>query len=284
MGGILIAPAFVEIATKGTPFDVFGIPCATGNYSSSVLPILLSVWVMSYVERFFKKHMPDVLGTVFTPFLTMLVMTPISLCALAPLGGWAGQLLGNALYALGSKGGVISIIGGGLLTALWLPMVATGMHLTVIMIAMATFMTTGVDNFALVCITISLWAGYGAELATSLRLKNKEEKAQAFGYFISNTIGGVGEPFIYGVLFNHSRVWITCGIASFVSGALAVGLGVQSYAISASNVLNLLAFAGGDPSNLAKAVICAAVGFVVSLVATYLFGFSKQEIEGAPEE
>lgn len=280
MGGILVAPAFVELANAGAPFSVFGIPCTPAVYGSTAVPILLSVWVMSYIEKFFKKNLPDALTTIFTPFLTMLIMTPIALCALAPLGNFLGIGIGNALYALGTAGGVFSIIGAGILAALWLPLVATGMHVTVIMLAIGNFMATGMDAFVLVMTTISLWSGYGAELASFLRLKEPNEKSAALGYFISNTIGGVGEPFIYGLLFRHSRLWLTCAAGAFTSGVIASALGVKVYNMAASSVLNLLAFIGPDPSNLVKACIAAAAGFAVGLLLTYLFGFTKEEIEG----
>lgn len=280
MGGILIAPAFVELANAAAPFSVFGIPCTPAAYGSTAVPILLSVWVMSYIEKFFKKSLPDALTTIFTPFLTMLLMTPISLCALAPLGNFLGIGIGNALYALGTAGGIFSILGAGILAALWLPLVATGMHVTVIMLALGNFMATGMDAFVLVMTTISLWSGYGAELSSFLRLKEPNEKSAALGYFISNTIGGVGEPFIYGLLFRHSRLWLTCAAGAFTSGVIASALGVKIYNMAASSVLNLLAFIGPEPSNLVKACIAAAAGFTVSLVLTYLFGFSKEEIEG----
>lgn len=280
MGGILVAPAFVELANAAAPFSVFGIPCTPAAYGSTAVPILLSVWVMSYIEKFFKKNLPDALTTIFTPFLTMLIMTPIALCALAPLGNFLGIGIGNALYALGTAGGVFSIIGAGILAALWLPLVATGMHVTVIMLAIGNFMATGMDAFVLVMTTISLWSGYGAELASFLRLKEPNEKSAALGYFISNTIGGVGEPFIYGLLFRHSRLWLTCAAGAFTSGVIASALGVKVYNMAASSVLNLLAFIGPEPSNLVKACIAAAAGFVVGLVLTYLFGFTKEEIEG----
>ncbi len=280
MGGILIAPAFVELAKAGAPFDVFGIPCTPAAYGSTAVPVLLSVWVMSYIEKFFKKVMPDALSTVFTPFLTMLVITPISLCALAPLGGFLGTFIGNSLYAIGTAGGVFSIIGGGLAAALWVPLVATGMHVTVIMLAIGSFMATGMDPFVLVATNMSLWATYGVELACFLRLKEPNEKSAALGYFISNTIGGVGEPFIYGMLFRRSRLWVTNFIASFAAGALAIALGAKVYNMAASSVLNMLAFVGGDANNLVKAVVSAAVGFAIGLVLTYLFGFTKEEIEG----
>ena len=281
MGGILIAPAFIAMASEGATFDVFGIPCIVGDYSSSVVPVLLSVWVMSYVEKFFKRVLPDALTTVFCPFLTMFVMTPISLCALAPLGGLLGSVIGNALFAIGSMGGVISVLGGAIMAALWLPLVATGMHLTVIMLALSSFLTSGVDNFVLVCATIGLWGTYGAEVGAFLRIKNRDEKSEAMGYVISNMIGGVGEPFIYGMLFKRPRLWLTSCAGSGAAGLVAVALGVCCYNMSASNVLNILAFISPDSSsNLVNACIAAAVGFAVSLVLTYLFGFTKEEIEG----
>lgn len=86
MGCILIAPDLVALVGGDQPFTVFGIPCMLNDYSQSLLPIVLSVWVMSYVYKLVAKVMPDILSTVFTPFLTMLIMAPVSLCALAPLG------------------------------------------------------------------------------------------------------------------------------------------------------------------------------------------------------
>lgn len=127
---------------------------------------------------------------------------------------------------------------------------------------------------------IGLWACYGTELGSFLRLKEPNEKSAALGYFISNTIGGVGEPFIYGLLFRHGRLWLTDAAGAFISGALAMALGVKFYTLANSSVLNLLCYIVEDPTNLTKACICAAVGFVISLVPTYLFGFTKEEIEG----
>lgn len=284
MGGILIAPAFVALANEGTPFSVFGIPCTPGVYSSTVVPVLLSVAVLWQVEKFFKKIMPDALSTIFTPFCTMFVMVPISLCALAPLGNLIGGILGNILFALGNAGGIISVVGCGLVAALWLPLVATGMHVALIMLAITNFLATGSDFFIMVATTMCLWGGYGAEIGSFLRLKDKDEKSLALGYVISNMVGGVGEPFIYGILFRYPRVWLTSCLGGFVSGAIAAALGVGVYNMAgASNVLNILAFAGGEPSNIVKACIAAAAGLVTSLVATYLFGFTKEELEGGAQ-
>ena len=80
LGGILIAPGFTALAGTDVSFSVFGIPCAVNSYSSSVVPIILSVWVMSYIFKFIDKHIPNAFSTVFTPFLTAVIMLPVMLC------------------------------------------------------------------------------------------------------------------------------------------------------------------------------------------------------------
>lgn len=106
MGAILLDPNLVKIVTAGKPFTVYGIPMALTNYGNTLIPILLSVWIMSYVERFFKKYVPTSLSTVFVPTLTIAVMIPITLCVLGPLGGFLGDYICNGLLAFGKLGGV----------------------------------------------------------------------------------------------------------------------------------------------------------------------------------
>lgn len=283
MGGILIDPTMVKLAADGTPFSVYGIPCITVNYAQSVIPILLSVWAMSYIERFFKKVVPDTLTTVFAPFLTMAISVPVSLCTLAPLG----SLLGNGLAAIfqfaANEGGIVAILVAGVLAAIWLPMVISGMHVAICMIAITNFMATGVDSFVLPVTTVVLWCEYGSEVAAWVKLRNKEEKSLCLGYTVANMIGGVGEPFIYGIQFRYRRVFAATIVSGFVAGVLCMALGVNVYlAGAASNVLNLLAFVGGGIQNFINACIASGVGFVVAFLLTFFFGFTEDELENGP--
>lgn len=283
MGGVLIEPTFMQMATEGKTFSVYGIPCVPASYAQTVIPILLTVALMSVFEKILRKHMPDSLTTVFTPLCTLALTVPFALCLLGPLGSWCGNSLAAIFEFLGAEGGIVAIIGGGLLAALWLPMVITGMHVAVIMIAIANFMSTGSDSFILVAITASLWADYGAEIATWLKLRNKEEKNQCAGYLVAQLVGGVGEPFIYGMLFRYRRLLATCMVGGFVAGATALALHVNAYlAGAASNVLSIMTFVGGGNENLIGAVIAAAAGFVVSFAATWFFGFTEDELENGP--
>lgn len=283
MGGIFLEPTFAQMAAEGTPFTVYGIPCQPGSYAQTVLPILLTVAVMCPIERFFKRVMPDTLTTVFTPFLTMAVTVPIGLCLMGPIGSWLGAGMSAFFTWLGNAGGIVTILGAGLLAALWLPMVVTGTAWTLTTLALVNFTAVGSDNFVYVATMISLWAGYGCELASWIKLRDKGEKAQALGYFISNFIGGVGEPFIYGLVFRYPRLFVCNAVSSFITGAVAAILGVTFYVYGLpSNVLTILSYTGGSASNLVCAGIAAAVGVVAGFLITFFFGFTEDELEHGP--
>lgn len=283
MGGVLMEPTFAAMATEGTSFSVYGIPCTPGSYAQTVIPILLTVALMYVFEKFLRKHMPDALTTIFTPVLTFALTVPFALCLLAPLGSWLGSGLAGFFDMLGSQGGIIAILGGGLLAAAWLPMVISGMHVAIIMIAVANFAAVGSDSFILVATTVSLWAAYGTEIASWIKLRDKDEKNQCAGFLLSQLVGGVGEPFIYGIMFRYRKTFL-CSIAgSFVAGAVGIALGVVCYVAGASsNVLNVVAFMGGGTQNLVNMGIAAAAGFIVSFVLTLMFGFTEDELENGP--
>lgn len=284
LGGMLIEPTFVSLAAEGTPLSVYGfLPCVPGAYAQTVLPILLTIPVAYAIERIMRKHLPDALQTVFSPFLTLGITLPVSLCLLAPMGSWLGNGLADVFEFLGTSGGIISIISGGLLAAAWVPMVITGMHMALIGIAQVAFLQAGFDPFIFVAINISLWPVFATQIATFLRLKLRDEKSACAGYLVAQLIGGVGEPFIYGMDFRYPKLFLCSMAGSFVSGAIALALGVTAYVAGLpSNLLSMLTFVGGGTENLLFACIAAAVGFAVSFAATWFFGFSKDEIENGP--
>lgn len=284
LGGMLIEPTFVSLAAEGTPLSVYGfLPCVPGAYAQTVLPILLTIPVAYAIERIMRKHLPDALQTVFSPFLTLGITLPVSLCLLAPMGSWLGNGLADVFEFLGTSGGIISIISGGLLAAAWVPMVITGMHMALIGIAQVAFLQAGFDPFIFVAINISLWPVFATQIATFLRLKLRDEKSACAGYLVAQLIGGVGEPFIYGMDFRYPKLFLCSMAGGFVSGAIALALGVTAYVAGLpSNLLSMLTFVGGGTENLLFACIAAAVGFAVSFAATWFFGFSKDEIENGP--
>lgn len=280
MGGALIAPDLVNLA--GQPFDIYGIPTTMANYSQTVLPILLSVAAMSYVERFVKRAIPTVLSSVFVPFLTMAIMLPISFCLLAPIGSWGGALISNVLQ---SFTGPLGIVGAIIMGGFWEFLVITGMHVTLGMFIMTTMIEQGSLAGAMVGPYFAAAALWGMCAGAFLRIKNKEEKANVLGYLISAFIGGVTEPALYGLGFKYRRSFIGLIVGGAVGTVFAVIAGVTRYTLGGgTGFLTLVVpFSGGSASNFTNSLIAYVISFVIGAVVTYFFGFTKKDLEMEPE-
>lgn len=88
---IMLHPNFVNMVSTGTPVSVFGLPVTLANYSSSVIPILIMVWIMQYIERAVDFVVPDMLKSVLKPVIVILLSGTLALVAIGPLGTFAGQ-------------------------------------------------------------------------------------------------------------------------------------------------------------------------------------------------
>lgn len=274
LGALLLVPGLITL--DGKVLSIYGfIPATIHNYSQTVLPAVLSVWVMSYVETFFKKVVPSVLSTIFVPFLTMVVMTPISLALLSPLGSVLGQWIGGGLLSFGNFGGFMAIA---IVAALWEFLVMGGMHMVLITFALTALMTNGVDKFVMVAAILATWATFGLALGASLKLKNKDEKALSFGYLVSGLVGGVTEPTIYGVILKYKRTIATLAIGGFFAGAYAGLTNVGVYVAGASNFLSVVGYFAGGTSNIINGFIATAIAFFGTAILTYFFGFSKKDL------
>ena len=274
---LLIVPGFVDLADAGASFSVYGIPCIVNNYSQSVLPIVLTVWVMSYVDRFFRKVIPDILSTIFVPFLTMVVIVPVELCLLAPIGSVAGDFIGNGLLAFGNVGGFLAIA---VVAAVWEFLVMSGMHTVLIVFGISSMMTNGVDNFVLTAGGYATWAAFGISLGAFLRLRDKEEKTLALGYFVSGILGGVTEPVLYGIGFKFKKPFIAMAIGGFCGGLYAGLMHVGTYVMGAANFLSVLGYVGGGTANMIHGCIGVVIALGVSAALTYFIGFTEQDLLG----
>ncbi|MFI3836394.1 glucose PTS transporter subunit IIA [Streptococcus equinus] len=275
VGAMLLVPELVQLAEKS--FKVYGfIPTTIHDYSQSVIPVVLSVWVMSYVEKFFKRIVPAVLSTIFVPFLTMLIMTPLVLALLAPIGNIFGQWIGDALISFGNIGGFVAVA---VVAALWELLVMTGMHMVLITFALTALMTNGVDNFVMVAAVLATWATFGLALGAALRIRDKEEKALTFGYVVSGIVGGVTEPTIYGVMLKYKRTMAALIVGGGFAGAYAGLTHVGMYVAGASNFLSVVGYFAGGRANIVNGFIATAIAFFGTAALTYFFGFRDDEYQ-----
>lgn len=278
-GAMLVVPEFVALsAVEGATFSVYGIPAPVASYAQTLLPVVLTVWAMSYIEKFLKKVIPDVLSTIFVPFLTMAVTVPLAFCLLAPLGNILGGYIGNAMFAFGNATGFVGVA---VIAALWEFLVMSGMHATLVNLAVLNMMQSGgVDNCVLVAAWVATWSAYGIALGGFLRLRNKDEKSMSLGYLVSGLVGGVTEPALYGIGLKYKRPFITMALGGAIGGLYAGIMHVGFYVFASTNFLSVLAFAGGFSSNIIHGAIACVIAMLASAVLTYLFGFTKADLEG----
>ena len=197
---LLIDPNILNIVTAGEPFSIYGIiPMQLNNYSQSVLPSLLMVFALSYVFKFFDKHVPKVIKIIGVPFCTLVVMVPLMFCVLAPIGNWIGMLLSAFFEGLYNIAGPLAIA---LLGAFWPFFVATGMHVAIVQIALINITTLGYDPIVLAGANIANYALMGMTLAYFLRTKG-EEKQMASANVVTLIVGGISEPTLFGILLRE---------------------------------------------------------------------------------
>lgn len=284
LAAVLVVPNFTSIVSEGGAFSVYGIPAPAIDYAQSLLPILLSVWAMSYVERFFNRTVPVMLKTVFAPFLTMIVMLPLEFCLFGPIGYWCGQALSGFFVAAGNAGGIVTVLSLGLLTAVQPLLVATGMSKVLSAIAITTLTTQGVEPFLLVANVISNFGVWATGLAMAARFKDKQSKATGINCFVSGIVGGLAEPSLYGICLNKPRTFVGVVAGGAVAGVICGLAGIKYYALGSTSILCLLSFVSADQANLVFAAIAGAAGFAVSFIVNYFFGFTKDEVAEAEEQ
>lgn len=274
LGAILIHPTFVALATDGASFTVFGIPCMVQNYSSTILPALLSVWVMSHLEKFFNKVFPSAVRGLFAPTLSILIMLPIALCILGPAGAFLGNYVVGALFALQNISGAL---GMAIIAGLYALLVMTGMHMVLITALFQVFATQGYDGFGGPAVYFSSFAVMGVAIGAFLRIKNKGQKALAAEYAITALVAGTSEPTLYGICTRYKRPFIGLVGGGFIGGLVGGLAGVISPSlVPSSNVFAVLGFAGGTSENMAIGVVACVVSLVSAAALTFLFGFEKE--------
>lgn len=273
LGVLLVDPNIINLVAAGEPFKMFGlIPMQLNDYSQSILPTLLTVWVFSYVWKFFDKYIPKAIKIIGVPFCTILVMVPVMFCALAPVGNWIGMGLSALFSGLYKVAGPVAIA---LIAAFWPFMVATGMHIAVIQIALLNITTMGYDPIVLAGSNIANYALMGMVVAYFIRSKG-EERQLAGANVITLIVGGISEPTLFGILLRNKRAMACQIIGGFIGGLVGGIMGVAVYTLGVANFLTVLQYAGGPGQNFINAIIACAIAFVAALAVGIIIGFGDE--------
>lgn len=276
-GAMLLVPTYTALIGTDASFSVYGIPAPVADYGQSIIPVLLSVWVLSYLDKFLQKIIPNAVSAVFVPFFSMVIIAPLNFCLFAPIGARLGDLLGGALIAFGQIGGVFAMA---LIGALWMFLIMTGMHHVLLMFAIGSFMSTGFDAFIFPAGSCSTWAAFGMALGAFLRLKNKNEKAVALSSFASGVLGGISEPSLYGIGMKYKKPLIPMVIGGFAGGLYAGITHIIAYPGGGPGLLQFMMYLPGGTANFVNSILSCVIALVISAIGTYLFGFRKSDLAG----
>lgn len=278
VAGIMLHPKWTELVANKEPVSLLGIPVTLVNYSSTVIPIIIVVWLMSYVERFAEKISPAVIKVFFKPLIVILVMAPVALLAVGPLGYHLGNGLAVGIYFIQEKIGWLALA---ILSGFKPLLVMTGMHWAFTPAIITSIATYGYDGLMAVSSLSAIFSLTGACFAVAIRTKDKSMRQIAISSGTTSLLSGVTEPAIYGVVFRLKRPMIASIIAGLISGVFAGIVKLKIFAMVSPSLLKLPSFVSDQfPSNFLNAIITASIALVLSFVLTLLIGFKDENVDG----
>jgi len=272
VGGIMLHPNFVEMVNAGDPVHFLGLPVTLASYGSSVIPILIMVWLMKYIEGFFDKIIPNVIKSFTKPLLILLISGLVALIVVGPLGTFAGQLLSSAIIWIQGKAGWLAL---GLMAAFMPLIVMTGMHWAFAPIFLIASPATP-DILILPAMLAANLAQGAAALAVSAKTKDKNLKQVAAASGISALLAGVTEPALYGITLKYKKPLYAAMISGAVCGAYMGITGLESYAFAVPSLVSLPQFIGGQGNgNIINAIVVAVISIVLTFILTWVFGIDE---------
>ncbi|EOG7769956.1 beta-glucoside-specific PTS transporter subunit IIABC [Vibrio cholerae] len=264
---------FAASKQSGIDISFFGLPITPASYASSVIPIILAIWLMSYVEKFIDRFMPGSLKTMFVPLFTLIIVTPITLSVLGPIGLFlGGHLTGGVLWLLENMGWLAGLILGGTMSVL----IITGMHYTLVPVMVNNVSTMGFDPIKPIFFVANLGQA-GAAFGVFLRAKDKKLKSLALSVSLTAAMG-ITEPAMYGVNIRLKKPFFAALIGGALGGAFAVTAGVKAYAFTMSGLPGIPALAG---PTFFYAIGSMLISFIAAAAITFVVGF--EEKTGAKE-
>ena len=283
LGGILLHPTFVTMVNTaketGESLAIFGLPITLASYSSSVLPIILGVWFMSYVEPIADKISPKAIKFFTKPLITAVVSGIVILVVIGPIGYIVSDKVGLGIKTLESYASwlVPTLLGG--LTPL---LVMTGTHYGLIPIGINNRMTMGYDTIIYPGMLASNVSQGGAALAVAIKSKNKEIKQLASSAGIT-AVCGITEPALYGVNLRF-KTPLYASMIGGAAGGLFLGLfRVSNYSGGSPGFLTLPSYIGGETM---MNFVYACIGAVISVVVAFVAGLIlyKDKVEAIEDE
>lgn len=245
-----------------------GIPFVSGNYTSTVVPVICIVALAAQIQKIAKKFVPEMLQNFFVPFFVLIISLPIGLLVIGPVVSLLTTVLSNMFAGLYAFSPIVTAF---VIGALWQCLVIFGLHWALVPMAMVNIGNLGYDTI-LPGMLGTTFAATGVLAAMYLKLKDENKKALAIPGVIS-AFCGVTEPAIYGFLLPEKTPFIFSCIGGAVGGAIMGTVAVKQYVIGGLGIFSVVNFISpkGNATGMIVSLIAGAVSLVVGFVLTMIF-------------
>lgn len=245
-----------------------GIPFVSGNYISTVVPVICIVALAAQIQKIAKKFVPEMLQNFFVPFFVLIISLPIGLLVIGPVVSLLTTVLSNMFAGLYAFSPIVTAF---VIGALWQCLVIFGLHWALIPMAMVNIGNLGYDTI-LPGMLGTTFAATGVLAAMYLKLKDENKKALAIPGVIS-AFCGVTEPAIYGFLLPEKTPFVFSCIGGAVGGAIMGTVAVKQYVIGGLGIFSVVNFISpkGNATGMIVSLIAGAVSLVVGFVLTMIF-------------
>lgn len=272
LGAVLIHPTFSGLVSAGEAVTFAGLPIKLVSYGSAVVPPILIVLIQSYVERFARKISPNAVKVFLVPLIVFLIMAPLSLIVIGPLGSMVGDGLYVVFDFLNNEARwVIPVIMGAFCPLL----VMTGMHYSLMPVQLAQYATLGYGTLLGPGMLASNLSQAGACFAVAIRTKDKEMRQTAISAG-TTALFGITEPALYGVTMRLKKPLLAVMIGGGVAGLWGGLTNMRTYASATAGLTALPVYICDDFSNVVNAAICMVIALVVTFIVTLVMGFKDE--------
>ncbi len=269
----LVNPSWAEMASRiadGETIRFLGIKLSETTYTSTVLPPLLLVWLLSYLERFIEKKLPETFRPLLTPMICFIIMVPVTILVLGPVSAVTANGIAKGYNFLAATAPALA---GAIIGGFWQIVVIFGVHWGITPVNLANFAMNGHDTFQAFQ-TIAVVAQVAAAFGVFIKSKNKEFKGVALSAGVTGLFG-ITEPTIYGVTLRLKKPFI-CGCAGGAIGAVMMSFFHSAYYAYAGlpgplTIVN--AISKDAPMSFPGEVIGCAVAAVIAIVLIQIVGF-----------
>ena len=269
LGGTMCYPAVVSLMTGQDAVSMFGIAITKASYASSVIPIIIGVFILAYIQKFLEKIIPEVLKIILVPGISLLVMIPATFMVFGPIGIYIGNGI-NFIYT-----GMMNLspaLCGAFVGGMWCVFVIFGAHRALLPIGINDVAQFGHQNLLAFAGAANFSQG-GAALGVMLKTKSKDLKTVAASAAISASVCGITEPAIYGCNLRLKKPMIYAIICGAIGGAIMGVGGVYGDSFANNGVLTFATYAAFGMKTFIYYLIGVAVSFFGAMGLTYLFGF-----------